>query len=69
MHRGTKLNEVMCGKQPKPTATQHCEITTDCKWKAGPWKPVSYLKICIFSIENRNFSIEINLILFYTVFM
>ncbi|XP_055309435.1 A disintegrin and metalloproteinase with thrombospondin motifs 9-like isoform X3 [Sitodiplosis mosellana] len=41
MLSGTKVNELMCGNQAKPIATQHCEITSDCKWKAGPWKPCS----------------------------
>ena len=42
MLSGTKVNELMCRNQAKPIATQHCEITSDCKWKAGPWKPVNY---------------------------
>ncbi|XP_031637497.1 A disintegrin and metalloproteinase with thrombospondin motifs 9 isoform X2 [Contarinia nasturtii] len=41
MLSGTKVNELMCRNQQKPTATQHCETTSECKWKAGPWKPCS----------------------------
>lgn len=56
MLSGTKVNELMCRNQAKPIATQHCEITSDCKWKAGPWKPVNY------------YPIEISLLRFASIF-
>lgn len=48
MLSGTKVNELMCRGQ-RPLATQHCETTTQCKWKTGPWKPCS----CIGYTKRR----------------
>lgn len=34
------ISDIICRIQPKPLGTRHCETTTECKWKTGPWKPV-----------------------------
>lgn len=55
MISGIKVNELMCGGTQKPMATQHCEITTDCKWKIGRWKPVRKLKKSLkFDLFSNN---------------
>lgn len=42
MLSGTKVNELMCKSQLRPTATRHCETSIECKWKTGPWKQVRF---------------------------
>lgn len=39
---GQVVNDVRCRGSPKPIKTRHCETTTECKWKVGPWKAVSH---------------------------
>lgn len=36
----TKVDELICRNQPKPTTTRHCDTSNECEWKVGPWRQV-----------------------------